>query len=308
MRIILMLTGGVVLFLVVGIGYIWITTPAQLVEVAIIKADTKPYKVQPVNPGGEVINNIESSLLNTLDNPGDPLQGGEVLSPPDPTPELPPIDVTITADPATNMPDDLSSTVEASSSSDQTDNLADNTESPDETLPILGGEAEPISEDPALDEASNVITAESGQAIADNAATAPVSEDTTNGSDQATSSEQSDTASPETNGLTETADSAGVPIPKPSLNRVRSTTGTPLYRVQLAAFKNEQKAMQVAALLMEKHRSRLGQSTVGITLHDAKEQGIFWRVVTDPMPRGDASNLCKTLKSAGQDCILRKID
>jgi hypothetical protein len=29
MRIILMLTGAVVLFLVVGIGYIWITTPKQ---------------------------------------------------------------------------------------------------------------------------------------------------------------------------------------------------------------------------------------------------------------------------------------
>ena len=299
MRIILMMTGAVVLFLVVGIGYIWITTPVQLVEVAIIKADTKPYKIQPVNPGGEVINNIESSLLNTLDNPSDIPLGGEVLSPPDPTPELPPIDVTITADALTDDQNPSLSSAEASLPDDQIESLTDETTASDENQEGL----ETSSDDTLTDEASNTVTAETNQEE-----TAPLSDETATTDLAPEAIVKSDDASSERNVQTETAETAGIPLPKPSLNRVRSETGTPLYRVQLAAFKNEQKAMQVAALLMEKHRSRLGQSSVGITLHDAAEQGIFWRVVTDPMPRGDASNLCKTLKSAGQDCILRKID
>ncbi len=292
MRIILMLTGAVVLFLVSGIGYIWITTPKQLTEVAIIKADTKPYKVLPASPGGEVINNIESSLLNTLDNPQDIPPGGEVLSPPDPTPELPPIDVTISGD--TNLSDDEAAFPVA------------------EETKIVSGEdnqqadqenSTPISEDQQPD-----ATVIENIAQSDEQDMAISAEEDTDTDQQQEGNDQSDTAPPETSESTETATIAGVPLPKPSLNRVRSTTGTPLYRVQLAAFKNEQKAMQVAALLTEKHRSRLGQSSVGITLHDAAEQGLFWRVVTDPMPRGDASNLCKTLKSVGQDCILRKLD
>ncbi len=306
MRIILMLTGAVVLFLVVGIGYIWITTPAQLVEVAIIKADDKPYKVQPVNPGGEVINNTESSLLNTLDNPGDILLGGEVLSPPDPAPELPPIDVTIQADPLVENQDTDLSSAEATLSVDQMDHVSD-AASDNQTEAERNAEAavsDEVEEAEVKEATAEAVIAETDQE--DTAA--PQSKDEPAITPQADAVEESEIASPDNSAPTETAENAGVPLPKPSLNRVRSTTGTPLYRVQLAAFKNEQKAMQVAALLMEKHRSRLGQSSVGITLHDAAEQGIFWRVVTDPMPRGDASNLCKTLKSAGQDCILRKID
>ncbi|MBL6603365.1 MAG: hypothetical protein ISP46_04450, partial [Alphaproteobacteria bacterium] len=253
MRIILMMTGAVVLFLVVGIGYIWITTPVQLVEVAIIKADTKPYKIQPVNPGGEVINNIESSLLNTLDNPSDIPLGGEVLSPPDPTPELPPIDVTITADALTDDQNLSPSSAEASLPDDQIESLTDETTASDENQEGL----ETSSDDTLTDEASNTVTAETNQEE-----TAPLSEERATTDLAPDAIVKSDDASSESNVQTETAETAGIPLPKPCLNRVRSETGTPLYRVQLAAFKNEQKAMQVAALLMEKHRSRLGQSSV----------------------------------------------
>jgi cell division septation protein DedD len=100
--------------------------------------------------------------------------------------------------------------------------------------------------------------------------------------------------------------SSGVPIPKAGKNLTRpDESKTSFYRIQLAAFKNEGKAMQVAAVLMNKHISRLDQVSIGVMLHDAGEQGVFYRVVTDPMPRANANKLCNTLKSVGQDCILR---
>ena len=36
------------------------------------------------------------------------------------------------------------------------------------------------------------------------------------------------------------------------------------------------------------------------------DDGIFWRVITEPMARADADQVCALLKRAGQDCILRK--
>jgi cell division septation protein DedD len=100
--------------------------------------------------------------------------------------------------------------------------------------------------------------------------------------------------------------SSGVPIPMAGKNLTRpDESKTSFYRIQLAAFKNEGKAMQVAAVLMNKHISRLDQVSIGVMLHDAGEQGVFYRVVTDPMPRANANKLCNTLKSVGQDCILR---
>ena len=84
---------------------------------------------------------------------------------------------------------------------------------------------------------------------------------------------------------------------------------TPLYHVQLGAFRQEARAKRNAALLTEKHRTRLksGESFTTI-FHDAGELGQFWRVVSAPMPRNDAHNFCNVLKSVGQDCILKKVN
>ena len=94
MRIILMLFGGVAVLIVAGIGYVLFMSPQQMDEVAIIKADDRPYKIVPVNPGGADIKNTDSAFLNSLDRDNQSLEGGEQLLPEDPVPELPPIDIT----------------------------------------------------------------------------------------------------------------------------------------------------------------------------------------------------------------------
>ena len=42
--------------------------------------------------------------------------------------------------------------------------------------------------------------------------------------------------------------------------------------------------------------------------HDNGDDGVFWRVVSEPLPRVEADRICSALKRAGQDCILRKFD
>jgi hypothetical protein len=84
-------------------------------------------------------------------------------------------------------------------------------------------------------------------------------------------------------------------------------TDDPLYRVQLAAFRNADKGTEVASLLTEKHRTRLNNTILETSKIETKDNGIFWRIVTEPLSRANADNLCTLLKRAGQDCILRKV-
>ena len=81
----------------------------------------------------------------------------------------------------------------------------------------------------------------------------------------------------------------------------------PSLMVQLAAFRNQEKAQEVAALLTEKHKERLWGLTLGVMQADTGSSGIFWRVTTEPLPTEDARDLCDGLKRAGQDCIFRKV-
>ena len=81
----------------------------------------------------------------------------------------------------------------------------------------------------------------------------------------------------------------------------------PSMMVQLAAFRNQKKAEEVAALLTEKHKERLQGLTLGIMQADTGSSGVFWRVTTEPLPTEDARALCSNMKRAGQDCIFRKV-
>jgi len=292
MRIILMLFGGVAVLIVAGIGYVLFMSPQQMDEVAIIKADDRPYKIVPVNPGGADIKNTDSAFLNSLDRDNQSLEGGEQLLPEDPVPELPPIDITAdieqqAAEPSDEMSADVvvdetgtvSAEVNTISETDINSSNAD-TESVDQPDADQPPVPEPLSDN---------------NSVADtNMTQDPVQTDTDADTDTDTDTDTSKTAS------------SGVPIPMAGKNLTRpDESKTSFYRIQLAAFKNEDKAMQVAAVLMNKHISRLDQVSIGVMLHDAGEQGVFYRVVTDPMPRANANKLCNTLKSVGQDCILR---
>ena len=102
-----------------------------------------------------------------------------------------------------------------------------------------------------------------------------------------------------------------VPTPKPDAGKRPKTVpadGEPFYIVQLAAFREPGKAVEQAGLMSQKHNSRLNGATLGTMKVDTGDNGVFWRVVSEPLPRPDADTLCANLKRAGQDCILRKFN
>ena len=76
--------------------------------------------------------------------------------------------------------------------------------------------------------------------------------------------------------------------------------------VQLAAFREEDKARTAAALLNEKHKARLNGYSLGVSSVTSTDGQLFWRVITDALPKQDALSVCEELKRAGQDCILRR--
>ncbi|ADE38663.1 SPOR domain-containing protein [Candidatus Puniceispirillum marinum] len=127
-------------------------------------------------------------------------------------------------------------------------------------------------------------------------------------SDNETVSNESPEAEKAPKSLIPKAKPAGKPQ-KPAITRQTKTpkTDEPLYRVQLAAFRNDDKAAEVASLLTQKHRTRLNDVILETTKIETKDNGVFWRIVTEALVRVEADNLCTLLKRAGQDCILRKV-
>ena len=82
----------------------------------------------------------------------------------------------------------------------------------------------------------------------------------------------------------------------------------PLYMIQLAAFRNAKKAAEMAEILSQKHQSRLKDLDLETMRVNTGSNGIFYRVVSVPLPRQDADKVCSILRRSGQDCFLRKYE
>ena len=80
----------------------------------------------------------------------------------------------------------------------------------------------------------------------------------------------------------------------------------PLYMIQLAAFRSQEKAQEMAGILAEKHKSRIKAIKLQTMQVDTSTNGIFHRIVSAPLPRAEADAVCGILRRAGQDCFLRK--
>ncbi len=83
-------------------------------------------------------------------------------------------------------------------------------------------------------------------------------------------------------------------------------TDEPAFVIQLAAFRSAEKAEEIASLLSAKHGSRLDGLKLKTMRLDTGANGIFFRVVSPPLPRAEAETACINLRRAGQDCFLRK--
>jgi hypothetical protein len=80
----------------------------------------------------------------------------------------------------------------------------------------------------------------------------------------------------------------------------------PLYMIQLAAFRDAEKATEIAKILSQKHKSRLQGVDLETMSVDTGSNGIFYRIISAPLPRPDADKVCGVLRRSGQDCFLRK--
>jgi hypothetical protein len=102
---------------------------------------------------------------------------------------------------------------------------------------------------------------------------------------------------------------AAKPKPKPEKTIAQAPTKQgdgPAFVIQLAAFRSAEKAEEIANLLSEKHSSRLESIKLQTMRLDTGANGIFFRVVSPPLPRLVAETACAKLRRAGQDCFLRK--
>ena len=96
------------------------------------------------------------------------------------------------------------------------------------------------------------------------------------------------------------------PSVKPASKPAIKQSDGPVFVIQLAAFRNDDKAKEIASLLSEKHSSRLQGVRLQTMRLDTGSNGVFFRVVSAPMSRAEAENTCTKLRRAGQDCFLRK--
>jgi cell division septation protein DedD len=262
-------------------------------DVALIKAEPGPFREKPKDPGGAKISHTDSTLMGMLGGGGDQEEDVEILQPPADVPEMPPLpetadeNIVMAPAPAPVEPADASEIVIGTAT--KADNMtATASPAPDTASADVETVEEAAAGSEADSDASGIASGE-GDNITATATTAPVDTD------------EAPPVSPQT-----------VPQSKPDVPaRARGPKvegDVPLYLVQLAAFRNADTAREQAAMLGGKHESRLGVVELGTMKVDAGENGVFWRVVTEPLERASADTLCAALKRAGQDCILRKFD
>ncbi len=265
-----------VFILLSGAGVVWFIAQTRDAtgDLLVLRPEVGPFKVKPVDAGGMNITTSNTTVLGMLEGKTETADETEVLALQDDQPELPPV---------TTQPDKAESQ-------------------------FLGvqprGSKAKTKPTPVRNKSSSVqtITAKRLPQEAGSMTTFDTKPDKVLSSENAQ------------NGEAETA-SISIPLSRPKVqNRVlpkqaiKPDISNPvLFMVQLAAFRDREKAETAAALLTGKHEKRLMQLTLGVMQVVAANSTMFWRVITEPLPATDARSICDNLKRAGQDCILRKV-
>ncbi len=279
---------GLVLLSVCGAGFVWFGSSADQnnSDITVLRPDQGPFKVKPIEAGGLEIETSNTTVLDMLDGTQPRSEGTETLALPDGQPELPPVQTTDLKETPDTPSTSTASGVGAMPAPNQTAGAI-----PPATAPAAA-QGEAASESKTND-GTQVIIAKRLSSGSDDIASEPDTKSS------ASVSEASEIASP---------------VARPKLeNRVikkqiiePDLSNPDLFMVQLAAFRNREKAETASALLTEKHNQRLMGLMLGVMQVEAKNSTMFWRVITEPLPPKDARKICGDLKRSGQDCILRK--
>ena len=242
-------------------------------ELPVLKPNNTVFKIKPEDPGGKVIPYQESQVLRILEGLTETDNRTEKLLLPDAAPELPPVAlVEEKSDEEELFIQQKSSVKHAENSTTISRDSLENKINPSDSKKNEIKLTDIIDQDNASIELRNTSNEDSKEKI------------TNNKNKQSLIVE---------------------PINKPVPPKINSSNIT--YKVQLAAFAKREKAKQQAAILMEKHKNRLNGILLEVTKIDTGSSGIYWRVITEPLLQNHAISTCNLLKSAGQDCIVRKI-
>ena len=292
------------LFSAIGLaGYLYLPAllPQQNNEIVVIKGEAGPFKTKPEEPGGKIITNQDSKVMEMLGALTPEKEDVETLLPPSGGPELPPVDVK-TPETAEAKSEDIAvdgdkaegNTAETTGKSAAEAPKA-KAENPATSVAAGQNDSSPTS--------SQVLSEASSEAGADNADQKTENGDIT--TPVAKPPVKTIVATPKPTAK-EKEKGKGKDEPGITTKRVATEPGEPTYMIQLAAFRKEDIASEQAGLLLKKHETRLQGVTLGTMRIDTGDSGIFWRIVSEPLPREAADTICASLKRAGQDCILRK--
>jgi cell division protein FtsN len=274
----IVLIGFIVLAIGIAGGGFWLSLQSGTTqELPVLRADKTPFKLKPEDRGGKVIPHQDSLVLEILEGLSENDNQSEKLRLPDAAPELPPVSLQIEDEiaqteqqPDAQPADDLPN--------DLVENSSDNTQIASSNL----------TQETALEPKSRADQINLTSVIDDN-----------------NTSEQGEVIGEvkEDKQVKDAPIIAPVTKPEPP----KQIAGKKTHKVQLAAFAKQEKAKQQAAILMEKHKNRLEGIMLEVTKIDTGSSGIYWRVITQPLNETLALSTCDLLKSAGQDCIVRKI-
>ena len=274
----IVLIGFIVLAIGIAGGGFWLSLQSGTTqELPVLRADKTPFKLKPEDRGGKVIPHQDSLVLEILEGLSENDNQSEKLRLPDAAPELPPVSLQIEDEiaqteqqPDAQPADDLPN--------DLVENSSDNTQIASSNL----------TQETALEPKSRADQINLTSVIDDN-----------------NTSEQGEVIGEvkEDKQVKDAPIIAPVTKPEPP----KQILGKKTHKVQLAAFAKQEKAKQQAAILMEKHKNRLEGIMLEVTKIDTGSSGIYWRVITQPLNETLALSTCDLLKSAGQDCIVRKI-
>ena len=272
------LIGFIVLAIGIAGGGFWLSLQSGTTqELPVLRADKTPFKFKPEDRGGKVIPHQDSLVLEILEGLSENDNQSEKLRLPDAAPELPPV--------ALQIEDDLAQ-AEQQPDAQPTDNLPNHL--PNDVLQNSNDNTQiassNLTQETALEPKSSADQINLTSVIDDN-----------NTSQKGKIIEDKQ--------VKDAPIIALVPEPEP----LQQIVGKKTHKVQLAAFAKQEKAKQQAAILMEKHRDRLEGIMLEVTKIDTGSSGIYWRVITQPLNETLALSTCDLLKSAGQDCIVRKI-
>ena len=252
------------------VAWIYMLQPLPEENLVVLRADLTPFRVKPAAGTKPDIPNQDSTFMNLIEGNAEADQNSEIISLSDPAPEPPPVDIT-------KPKDEMSQPVKKN-------NFVSRDNATQTQLP------------------TERVETGSKQTANKNIGTAGSQPDT-DSSQKNILSPQAEQIKPESMDLTATLNSPAMPTSRPNVAK----PGRGEMMVQLAAFRKEDKAKTAAALLNQKHEDRLQGYRLDVRSVTSADGQLFWRVITDPLPKQDALSICDGLKRAGQDCIIRQV-